>query len=110
MNQFSSPNDEIIITFKKMWGCDSKDSVSNTEKTFEDACNVAFNGKRYEVSLPWRFDSEEHKFDSKYSLCYNRLLLLQKSFKGNPDVYLKYNEIFEEQLSLRIIERVLTEG
>ena len=49
------------------------------------------------------------KVDSKYSLCYNRLLLLQKRFKGDPDLYLKYNEVFEEQLSLGIIERVPTE-
>ena len=42
-------------------------------------------------------------------MCYSRLLLLQKRFKGNPDLYLKYNEIFEEQPSLGIIERVPTE-
>ena len=32
-----------------------------------------------------------------------------KRFKGNPDLYFKYNEIFEEQLSLGIVERVPTE-
>ena len=109
INQFRSSNEEIIDAFKEIWGCDSKESGPNTETSFEDACNVAFNGRRYEVSLPWRHDIEEPKVDSKYSLCYNRWLLLQKRFKGNPDLYLKYNEIFEEQLRLGIIDRVPTE-
>ena len=34
---------------------------------------------------------------------------MQKRFKGYPNLYLKHNEIFEEQLSLVIIERVPTE-
>ena len=58
MNQFSSPNEEIIDVFKELWCCDSKDSFSNTEKSFEGAGNVAFNGKRYEVSRLWRNDTE----------------------------------------------------
>ena len=56
-----------------------------------------------------RHDIEEPKVDSKYSLSYNRLLLLQKRFKGNADLCFKYNDVFEEQLRLGIIERVPTE-
>ena len=37
INQFSSPNEEIIDAFKEIWGCDSKESGPNTETLFEDA-------------------------------------------------------------------------
>ena len=42
-------------------------------------------------------------------MCHNRLLVLQKRFKNNPELYGSYNEIFQEQLNLDTIEKVPTE-
>ena len=76
-----------VVNNKVLNGETGQVAVSS-EFGFEDVRNVAFNGERYEVGLPWRHDTEEPNFDSKYSLCYNRLLLLQKRFKRNPDLCL----------------------
>ena len=76
MNQFRSPNEEIIDPLKEIWGCDSKESISNTEKSLEEACDLAFNGQRYEVRLHWRHEIKEPHFDSKYSLWHKSFISL----------------------------------
>ena len=104
--RFRSPNEEIIESFKEIWGCEIEEPVVSYEPSFEESCNIAFNGERYEVNLPWRQDIVEPVFDSKYTLCLNRLVALQERFKRDPELFCKYNEIFQEQLSTGIIERI----
>ena len=108
-DHFSSPNEEIIESFKEIWGCGIDKPVVRHEPSFEESCNIKNNGERYEVNLPWRHDIVEPVFDSKYTLCLNRLVASQERFKRDPELFRKYNEIFQEQLNNGIIERVPAE-
>ena len=91
-----SKNTGQLQAFNDIWGCNSKDPISSSEPSFEQCCNIAFNGEHYEVSLPLIHDIVDPVFDSKYSFCHNHLLVSQKRFKNNPEVYSKYNEICQE--------------
>ena len=67
---------------------------------------VVFDGTRYQVSSP--FKEGRALLSDNFTLSKQRLLSLLKRLKTQPQVSAEYNEIFEEQECLGIIETVLT--
>ena len=85
--------------------------ILNKEKQpynyFEE--NICKNQENpYEVKLPFK---ENHPLiHDNFQMCKERLLKLHKKVKNDPEVLSQYNEIFEEQRRLGIIETVSEPG
>ena len=69
--------------------------------------DITFNGKRYEVGLPWK--EEVFSLSNDYELSYNRLTSLVNRLKQDPTLLKEYNAIIEEQIEQGIVERVPVE-
>ena len=72
----------------------------------ENICKNVEN--RYEVKLPFK---ESHPLiHDNFGMCKERLLKLHKKLKSDPELLSQYNEVFEKQKCLGIIETVSEPG
>lgn len=100
---------KLSETMNKFWDLEAlgikPGEQSVYEKFTEDIKCV--NG-RYEVKLPFK---EHHDIlHDNYNLAKTRLKGQWNKFKNNHSLFDRYNSIFQEQLSLGIIERVASEN
>ena len=104
----SSKEEELFHSFKQVFQTEEKESLKTDQesKDFLDSCNMQFNGKRYEVNLPWKLESKERLSNNK-ELSLSRLKGLQNHLKDNKQLYEEYDGIFKQQLKDGIIEKVL---
>ncbi|XP_065062963.1 uncharacterized protein LOC135689604 [Rhopilema esculentum] len=104
-------NEEITQTLREFWKQESSGIDKGSEPTNEDKQDeqfeITFNGKRYQVSLPWKVDIS--CLNDDYNLALNRLKSLLCRLKGNPELLSEYDNIFKEQLNNGIIEQVPVE-
>ena len=104
-------NDEIAANLQKFWkhealGLNELTENDVSEQKEKEEFQIDFNGKRYEVSLPWNADFSDEFLQSNYELCNKRLQSLFSKLKDKPDLLQEYDTIFQEQLKNGIIERV----
>ena len=64
---------------------------------------MKFDGKRYEVGLPWIGD--HIKLSDDREPCFNLLKLLHKRLLKNPEILCEYDCVIQEQLEKGIIKR-----
>ncbi|XP_074662622.1 uncharacterized protein LOC141915116 [Tubulanus polymorphus] len=108
-----NPNEEEISldsTLKAFWeieksGLDesrSKLSVDEeiAQKKLEQS--LKFDGKRYEIGVPWKDESPD--LENNQSVALNRLKLLMKKIDSNPDIKKSYEETIAEYLTKDYIE------
>ncbi|XP_074653641.1 uncharacterized protein LOC141907800 [Tubulanus polymorphus] len=108
-----NPNEEEISldsTLKAFWekeksGLDesrSKLSVDEeiAQKKLEQS--LKFDGKRYEIGVPWK--DESPYLENNQSVALNRLKLLMKKIDSNPDIKKSYEETIAEYLTKDYIE------
>ncbi|XP_065065426.1 uncharacterized protein LOC135691495, partial [Rhopilema esculentum] len=104
-------NEEITQTLREFWKQESSGIDKGSEPTNEDKQDeqfeITFNGKRYQVSLPWKVDIS--CLNDDYNLALNRLKFLLCRLKGNTELLSEYDNIFKEQLKNGIIEQVPVE-
>ena len=72
------------------------------------AQQITFDGKRYEVRLPWKPDHPP--LSGNKQLCQARLRNLITRLRQSPLLLSEYNSIMQEQLKAGIIEEVDQEG
>ena len=102
-------NDELVSNLKRFWDLESLGIVQKNESTASTDIlrDITFNGKRYEVGLPWK--EEVPSLCNDYELSYNRLTSLVNRLKQTPILLKEYNAIIEEQIEQGIVERVPVE-
>lgn len=65
---------------------------------------ISFDGRRYQVSLPWR---ENHSpLPDNLELCHRRLDNLLRRLKQNPPLLAEYDSVIRDQLSRGVVEVV----
>ena len=106
----ANPLNELDSQMKRFWELESI-GILNKEKQphnyFEE--NICKNQEnRYEVKLPVK---ENHPLiHDNFQMCKERLLKLHKKLKNDSEMLSQYNDIFEEQKRLGIIETVSEPG
>ena len=105
-NFSESPDDQLVTTLKKFWevetlGTESIEKASSDDKFLH---KLKFDGKRYEVGLPWIGD--HIKLSDDREPCFSRLKLLHKRLLKNPEILFEYDNVIQEQLEKGVIERV----
>jgi hypothetical protein len=102
-------NDELVSNLKRFWDLESLGIVQRDESSVSTDIlrDITFNGKRYEVGLPWK--EEVFSLSNDYELSYNRLTSLVNRLKQDPALLKEYNAIIEEQIEQGIVERVPVE-
>ena len=99
---------ELIETLKQFWKSESmgvETSENQNAEDQKDGFDITFNGKNYEVSLPWK-DNISERLPSDYDLCHARLKSVFCRLQKDPQLCLEYDAIIKEQLKSGIIERV----
>ena len=71
-------------------------------ESFNDS--VHFNGKRYEVELPWKQDCPS--IPSDYQLCEKRLRSLHRKMLHQPQLLREYDQIIPQRIQDGIVEIV----
>lgn len=101
---------EIVDALSEFWKHESS-GLHETNENGENETNKAEKAKiemkdgRYEVSLPWK-DEILQPLPSDFDMCRRRLESLFARLKTKPEVLRQYDDIFREQLSTGIIEKV----
>ena len=97
---------EIVESLDHFWKHESM-GIANEEQTGKYApLEIAFKeNQRYEVGLPWK-DNISDELGTNYDLSKRRLLSLYNKLKADPKLLSQYNEVFEQQFSDGIIEKV----
>ena len=95
---------------KRFWELESIEVLNQEKQPYnyfeESICKNQEN--RYEMKLPFK---ENHPLiHDNFQMCKERLLKLHKKVKNDPEVLSQYNELFEEQKRLGIIETVSEPG
>ena len=117
-NEVLKENQEIVDSLKQFWKIEAsglhKGNFQEDQNDRDDIkgskdvkFDITHNGKRYEVSLPWKVNCLNSLPDD-YDLCLKRLWALKARLAVDSDLLCEYNNIFEEQLAHGIIERVPT--
>ena len=77
-------NDELVSNLKRFWDLESLGIVQGDESSVSTDIlrDITFNGKRYEVGLPWK--EEVFSLSNDYELSYNRLTSLVNRLKQDP--------------------------
>ncbi|XP_022778398.1 uncharacterized protein LOC111319952, partial [Stylophora pistillata] len=102
--------DEITNMLKMFWETESigitDDIESATHLTLKAKRNeeVSFNGRYYEVALPWKEDCLP--CTNNYRMCETRLRSLHHKFKHEPILLHEYDKIIQEQTRTEIVEKV----
>ena len=100
----NTDNTELEDSARKLWDYETLGIREDDEvhEALKDA--ISFNGKRYEVSLPWK---EGHgPLPSNYQNSLKRLKGQLKRLKDEPPVLNAYDAIIKEQEECGIIEKV----
>ncbi|XP_065061333.1 uncharacterized protein LOC135688421 [Rhopilema esculentum] len=97
---------EIVESLDRFWKHESM-GIANDEQPGKCApTEIMFKeNQRYEVGLPWK-DNIDKELETNYDLSKRRLLSLYNKLKADPKLLKQYNEVFEQQLSDGIIEKV----
>ena len=98
-------NRELEDSARKLWDFETLGIREENEvhEALKDA--ISFNGKRYEVGLPWK---EGHALlPSNYRNSFKRLKGQIERLKSVPENLNAYDAIIKEQAEVGIIERVL---
>ena len=98
-------NHELEDSARKLWDFETLGIRGENEvhEALKDA--ISFNGKRYEVGLPWK---EGHApLPSNYRNSFKRLKGQIEKLKSVPENLNAYNAIIKEQAEVGIIERVM---
>ncbi|XP_028403926.1 uncharacterized protein LOC114526512 [Dendronephthya gigantea] len=94
--------DELVKSLKRFWDLESLGIVESEKVPESDIVqDITFNGKRYEVGLPWNND-ETAPLSNDYELSLNRLLI--NRLKKDPNPFREYNAIIEKQIKEGIVE------
>ena len=107
-------SDEIIDTLKRFWETEESGTSKEQPKDDNDVADehekfplgIRFENKRYEVKLPWLTDIKMPPLSDNSDLCHRRLNSLMFRLRKDKNLLTSYNNVFQEQLSLGIIERV----
>ena len=106
-NEVIDGNQEIADSLRRFWQHESL-GLNGDENLTRDCTgkgSVKMVNQRYQVSLPWKKNIVE-PLSSDYLMCKQRLESLFICLKMKPDVLRQYDDIFCEQLSDGIIEKV----
>ena len=109
--------DKLENTLKSSWeseetGVNSRSLVDkhtedeNTDEHENLLKDIRFVGNRYQVKLACVEAENVPLLTGNYDLCKRRLNLLMFRLKKDPKLSEQYNDVFQERLSLGIIERV----
>ena len=101
---------EIVDALSQFWkneacGLHETGIVEDIEEKPRGNLDIAFNGNRYEVSLPWKCHWVDN-LSNDYDLCLGRLKSVFHRLKQRPSLLEEYNGILQEQLKQGFIERV----
>ena len=109
-SQLETTQDPLVDVLKKFWETESIGIKGDPEpKEFIESFNesVHFNGKRYEVELPWKQDCPS--IPSDYQLCEKRLRSLHRKMLHQPELLQEYDQIIQQQIQDGIVEKVPNE-
>ena len=99
----SNTTDQLHNQLEKLWDLETlgiRDHELTTEPKFIEEIN--FNGKHYEVKLPFR---EEHPLlPDNHTGSVKRLSSLISRLKTNPKLLLEYDNIIQEQIMSGVVE------
>ena len=89
---------------QRLWDLETL-GVRESSEVYEDFVdNIAFNGNRYSVKLPWK---EGHdSLPSNYEWSLSRMKGQIKKLRKEPEVLEEYNAVIKEQLDSGVIEKV----
>ena len=97
---------EIVESLDRFWKHESMGIANDEQPSKYSPIEIAFKeNQRYEVGLPWK-DNISDELETNYDLSKRRLLSLYNKLKADPKLLSQYNEVFEQQLSDGIIEKV----
>ena len=90
---------------KRFWDLESLSIVKEETSVYEKFVQkIKFDGRRYEVSLPWK---EYHPpLPDHQELCRRQLASLLKRLRQTPQLLTEYNAIIQDQLNKGIVEIV----
>ncbi len=99
------PEPTLDDRLKQFWELESlgvmRDETSVYDKFVQQ---IRFDGRRYEVSLPWK---EHHPpLPDHLELCRKRLTSLIKRLRQTPQLLAEYNTIIQDQLDKGMVEAV----
>ena len=108
-------SDKLENTLKRFWeseetGVNSRSFIDkriedeNTDEHENFLKDIRFVGNRYQVKLPWIDAESMPSLTGNYDLCKRRLNSLMFRLKKDPKLLEQYDDVFQEQLSLGIIE------
>ena len=100
-----SPSEVTHAETRRLWDFDTLGirEECDVHETLKDA--ISFNGKRYQVGLPWK---EAHApLPSNYRNSLKRMKSQLHRLKQEPGVLREYDSVIQEQLRQGIIEPVL---
>ena len=99
---------ELDKKLKMFWDLESLGIQKNEVSVYDEfESTIRFNGKRYEVSLPWK---ESHApLPDNYDLSLKRLVGLIKRLKHNPNILRQYDAVIREQIRRGVVEPVQTQ-
>ena len=87
--------------------CIEDENTDEHENFLTDiATDIRFVGNRYQVKLPWIDAENMPSLTGNYDLCKRRLNSVMFRLKKDPKLSEQYDDVFQEQLSFGIIERV----
>ena len=110
-------HDKLENTLKRFWeskgtGANSRSFIDkriedeNTDKHENFLKDICFVGNQYHVKLPWIDAESMPSLTGNYDLCKRRLNSFMFRLKKDPKLSEQYDDIFQEQLSSGVIERV----
>ena len=101
--------DQILNNLNKFWNLDSigiKDDEQSVYENFES--DIKFENQRYVVKLPVK--ENRPLLPDNYNVSLKRLYKLKMRLDKNENLLRSYDDIFQEQIKLGIIEEVNSSG
>lgn len=105
---------DVGFNLEKFWSLESIGILDDPSISDEDVAiqifneTVQFDGKRYNVTWPWK--NKEPELPENYELAFGRLKSLMLRMKDSPEILKMYNEILQDQLLKGIIEKVTNDS
>ena len=97
---------DIVEPLNRFWKHESMGIANEEQAGKYTPLEIAFKeNHRYEIGLPWK-DNISDELEMNYDLSKRQLLSLYDKLKADPKLLSQYNEVFEQQLSNGIIEKV----
>ena len=101
-------NQQLDKRLKMFWDLESLGIQPNEATVYDEfKSSIQFNGKQYEVSLPWK-ESHAPLLDN-YDLSLKRLVGLLKRLRQSPEILRQYDTVIREQIERGIVEFVDTQ-